>query len=145
MPPKAKSAEKFAPGTLLAQAVYANMQDKGGQQKTDRQGNPSGDTLKSVVFNRIQDNRIVDENGNPLLRNMGIFNAPAALFFPSANVDKSKQSPAQAEYVLSVGQKPTSGVLIVNISIANDAQMALLAPFLTDTAPANTGVIGQGI
>lgn len=140
-----KTTDTFAPGMLLAQSVYAGMVDKGGQPRLDRQGNPTGDTLKSVVFNRVPDTRIVSEDGTPLLRNMGVFNAPAALFFPSANVEKAKQSGIQSEFVTHVGQSPSSGVLIVNISIATDAQMALLAPFLTDTQPAVQHVIGQGI
>ena len=146
MPPKTNKTENtFAPGMLLAQSVYAGMSDKGGQPRLDRQGNPTGDTLKSVVFNRIPDSRIVGDDGAPLLRNMGVFNAPAALFFPSANVDKAKQSAIQGEFVMHVGKTPSNGVLVVNISIASDAQMAVLAPFLTDTAPATPNVIGQGI
>ena len=136
--------EKFAPGTLLAQGVYANITDKGGYDKKDRSGRVVG-TLASVVAQRIQDNRILDDNGMLILRNMGVFNPPASLFFPSANADKDKQSPAQAEYLAYVESHPSAGVIVVNISIANPAQLELLTPFITDTPIAVSANIGDGI
>ena len=140
----AQATSKFDAGTLLAQGVYANLVDKGGFDKKDRTGKVTG-TLTSVVANRVLDSRIVDENGNLLLRNMGIFNPPSALFFPSAGVDKHKQSPGQSEYLAYVALHPSAGVLVVNISIATTGQLELLTPFITDTPMAVNGVVGQGI